>query len=1008
MKGLRRITSLILCLILITFACPFTLFAGAVDLSNEYRLTVDGAYVYGVPSNTSVAEFMTTVYSSATIQSAEEVSLSNTSEQYVGTGMILCYPTVKYIIVVDGDVDGNGVVNSLDYVKIKLHIKKTSLSGAYLLAADVDRDGNVTTTDYLSIKSSIKKISDLYSNYYLTDDEKQSVVLKEPTDSSLENTASIHFDSDTITTNGNGVSVVDNYAYITEGGDYLVTGSSDNAYIYVSAPTTAKVMLRLSGLTLTNTSGPAIYVEQCDTAYINLTEGTVNTLADGTTTSLLDKGALFSNDSLEITGAGTLYVTGNRQHAIASDDNILISNGNVTVKNAVKDAFHANDDITVNGGSVTVQNSAADALESEGTLNINGGSLTLTCAAGNALKAAGILNITSGTVNVLSSDNAIKGDAEVNISGGDFELNCTNNAIKSDLLVDVSGGNITINSTGDGIKSYSADLTSATGETRCSFTYDSLNGSIENGGCYIWTTGALSSSAVYWHVVVAESDGLGGYSVTQTLSYGNAKTVSVPTDGILLLTYCDHSNYAATCTIQPGDTITYNSSSKTVTVTTPSNYLGDVNITGGQLHITCGTDAIQAGEDVLINNNSSPLTSSSGIGSGSYNLYIVSAGGYNASFDSTAGSYKALKGDDSVTVQAGYIYASTPEDTISSDDTININGGNITVLSGRDGVAAVNALNIKGSSLNVTTNGGYSTSVSSSDSNSYKALKGTGSISISGGTLNLNSCDDAVHSNGACTISGGNFTIKTGDDAFHSDTTMTISGGDITVSSSYEGVEGLNIYLTGGTTRITASDDGINAAGGADSSGTGNNGPVRPGSSSSGSTSKYSLNVSGNAYIWMNVKGDGLDSNGNLTIGGGTVVVQQSGGGNSGFDADGTRLINGGLVIIADGGDMVELPATSSGQYSVSYKRSSQLSANTLLTLKNSSGTTIFTFKPTISYKHLLISCPEFTGGSSYSLYTGGSHSGTLTDGLYSGGSFSGGSTLKSFSLSSKVTSVSG
>lgn len=1008
MKVSKRFIGLILCLVLITSAFPFALLAGAVDLSNEYRLTVDGAYVYGVPEKTTVASLMATVYSSATIQSADKVTIDNASEQYVGTGMILCYPTVKYIIVVDGDVDGNGVVNTLDYIKIKLHLKGSSLIGAYLLAADLDRDGTVTSAEYLSVKSYIRKFTDIYSDYYLTDAEKEEVVLTEPTDASLENTASITFSGNTITTNGSGVSVVDNYAYITEGGDYTVTGSSDDAYIYISAPTTSKVMLRLAGVTLTNTAGPAIYAEQSDTVYLNLEDGAVNTFADGTTTTLADKGAIFSNDTLEITGSGTLYVTGNRQHAIVSDDNIIISNGNVTVKNAVKDAFHANDDITVTGGSITVQDTAADAFESEGTLNINGGSLTLTCAAGNALKAAGVLSVTEGTVNVLSSDNAIKGDAEVNISGGDFELNSTNNAIKSDLLVNVSGGNVLIDSTGDGLKSYSADLTSTSGETRCSFTYDSLNTSVATGGCYIWTTGSLSAEAVYWHVVVAESDGLGGYSVTQTLSYGNAKTVSVPTDGIMILVYCDHSNYSTVCTIQIGDTITYSTSSKTVTVTTAGNYLGDINITGGQLHITSGTDAMQAGGNIVINNTSSPKTSSSGIGSGSYNLYIVSAGGYNASFDSTAGSYKAFKGDDSVTIEAGYIYASTPEDTIRSDDTININGGNITVLSGRDGVAAVNALNIKGGTINVTTNGGYSTSVSSSDSNSYKALKGTGSISISGGTLNLNSTDDAVHSNGACTVSGGTFSIKTGDDAFHSDTTMSISGGDITISASYEGIEGLNINITGGTMRITSSDDGLNAAGGADGSGS-SGGPVRPGSSSSSSSSSsYSLNISGDAYIWMNASGDGLDSNGSLTISGGTIVVQQTGGGNAGIDADGTMLVNGGLLIVADGGSMVQTPSSSSSQYSVSYTRSSSISSGTLLTLKNSSGNAIFTFKSTISYKHLIVSCPEFSSGSTYYFYSGGSHSGTLTDGLYTGGSFSGGSSLKSFSLSSKVTSISG
>ena len=170
-----------------------------------------------------------------------------------------------------------------------------------------------------------------------------------------------------------------------------------------------------------------------------------------------------------------------------------------------------------------------------------------------------------------------------------------------------------------------------------------------------------------------------------------------------------------------------------------------------------------------------------------------------------------------------------------------------------------------------------------------------------------------------------------------------------------------------------------------------------------GDTSKYSLTIGGTAFVWISNSGDGVDSNGALTVSGGTLIVQQSGGGNSGLDADGTRLINGGLVIIVDGGDMIELPSTSSAQYV--FSTSVTGSANSLLAVKDSSGNTLFVFKPNKSYKHIMISTPDLKSGSTYSIYTGGSCTGTLTDGLYTGGTYSGGSLYKSITISSKVTS---
>ena len=97
--------------------------------------------------------------------------------------------------------------------------------------------------------------------------------------------------------------------------------------------------------------------------------------------------------------------------------------------------------------------------------------------------------------------------------------------------------------------------------------------------------------------------------------------------------------------------------------------------------------------------------------------------------------------------------------------------------------------------------------------------------------------------------------IATGDDGIHVDDTLTILSGTIQISESYEGLEGLHILVSGGEINRTAMDDGLNAAGGTDSSGFG--GPR--GNDMFGGASNGSIVISGGS-IYMNASGDGIDA----------------------------------------------------------------------------------------------------------------------------------------------------
>ena len=96
---------------------------------------------------------------------------------------------------------------------------------------------------------------------------------------------------------------------------------------------------------------------------------------------------------------------------------------------------------------------------------------------------------------------------------------------------------------------------------------------------------------------------------------------------------------------------------------------------------------------------------------------------------------------------------------------------------------------------------------------STKGIKAGGGMYLNGGTYQIDSADDSIHSNANITIADGTYTLATGDDGVHADDALIVNGGTITVTESYEGLEGLAVTINDGTIDITASDDGINTAG---------------------------------------------------------------------------------------------------------------------------------------------------------------------------------------------------
>lgn len=202
-----------------------------------------------------------------------------------------------------------------------------------------------------------------------------------------------------------------------------------------------------------------------------------------------------------------------------------------------------------------------------------------------------------------------------------------------------------------------------------------------------------------------------------------------------------------------------------------------------------------------------------------------------------------------------------------------------------------------------------------------------------------------------------------------------------TVKFAPEGIEGESIIeISGGTTIVSAPDDGINV-----------------------STTGGNLNISG-GFLYVKAQGDGLDSNGNITVSGGTVVVSQTGGGNSPIDCG-----DGSYSFKVTGTNATIFAMGSSDMFSESIP-SSTVSPMIYSTVLGSSSSSlgvngVIGVKSPQTYAAAILVSNSLTSGTSYDFVKGGTISGTEIEGtgVYFPASVSGTS-----SVSAKATTQGG
>lgn len=359
---------------------------------------------------------------------------------------------------------------------------------------------------------------------------------------------------------------------------------------------------------------------------------------------------------------------------------------------------------------------------------------------------------------------------------------------------------------------------------------------------------------------------------------------------------------------------------------------------------------------------------------------VITGGSINVTAASTA-----LSGKDSVKISGGSIDLTAGSNGIHATNSeeaekgiVSVTGGSISITSQGDAIQAENAMKIEDGELSLTTGGGsenaemktegmpfgngsVQSDTDSSTTVSAKALKAA-SIQIAGGSISIDSSDDAVHANGSAEISGGSITIKSGDDGIHADGVLTISGGSIDIQKSYEGIEGNSITVTDGTVNVIAADDGFNSAGGSDTGDTERSGR----DSFMQGDPNCNLTFAGGT-ITVSSEGDGLDSNGNLYVTGGVIYVSgPTNGGNGALDCGDqgcTIEITGGTIIAAGSVGMEVGFGETSTQYSVLHNFESAAAAGSEFTVTDSDGNVILSFTPEKNYQSVVFSSAELKEG---------------------------------------------
>ena len=293
---------------------------------------------------------------------------------------------------------------------------------------------------------------------------------------------------------------------------------------------------------------------------------------------------------------------------------------------------------------------------------------------------------------------------------------------------------------------------------------------------------------------------------------------------------------------------------------------------------------------------------------------------------------------------------------IGSDGIFYMNGGELYAKatgSGGKGVKADLEGYITGGKIRIITEGGLYYSNGSTESHNY-----------TGNTDNLPA---------AYTSSPKGMKIGTKEEDGTTTTTygvLQISGGDIMIRTSGNNAEGIEskgtFDVNGGTVMVYAHDDALNSTG--------------------------DMTFTGGTVVAVGTNNDAIDANGNMNIKGGTIIACGANGAEAGIDINEQKklYITGGYLFAIGGRVDGNLGSTTQGIITTT----GSVSANSTVGISNSSKT-LYTFTmPPVTYSSnntIIISTPDLTSGSSYTVKTSSTSTTATASNTISSGGMGGG-----------------
>ncbi len=853
--------------------------------------------------------------------------------------------------------------------------------GGNYTAYDIDAEEMTYADGTLTIKGTTYQLADIDSITFALPDAEEDTTEQVVADTVYvtysQTSATVSPSVSGITASVSGADVTLVNANTDREMCFVLSGaSSSGSFLYSGS---LKTTIRLAGLTLTGSSAEAINIQCGKRIALELADGTENTLTDASSDGG-QKAAFYTKGHLEISGGGTLNLTGNIKHAISSKEYMLVKRtaGTIVVTSSAADAIHAGQYFKMNGGTIRATNVKGDGIQAEATgdegdeldgqMIINGGTINLSLTGQDvaALKSDSLMTIADGIITLQSTGSAAKGiksKTDLNITGGTFVIKQSGDyiiedgspsyttAIKASGNLTISGGQFTITNSAVAGRGLSADGVITVNEDNASTLLNITNtgkGEALDTSKTVESddTGTTEASyRVYVYVPTSSGGGMGpggqGNSAWSTVYLYDASDDS------------QVAQLSSTVTVTTGytsRTFYYYDFKKSNTGT---YYFGSTYTSGG---------GWGGGTTYTLKSTTFP-----GPTSGSAYFYTMSS---NYSTSGTTRTYTLTDATQTyagATISAG---SSSSDDYvtakgISGDSNVLLEAGTITIAMSGQGGKGIKA----DQAFLMGRSGGSGPTLTVSTTGSKLGSSSQGGGGWGGQQTSSGSSAKAIKAQGA----------------------VTLYGGALTVTTATDGAEGLesktSVDIQGGQHYIKAYDDCINSAG-----------PIQ---------------FNGGITVCWSTGNDAVDSNygrtGAIVIGNGTAFAYTSKGApEEGFDCDNNSYIQitgTGIGLSAGasqggGGSSSTISGAKQGYTFITNSVSYQ--SGRYYTVADASGNNLFTysFPTSLSSSLSLLTATGMKSGSTYTIKystTAPTDATTQFQGLYLGSSHTGTTSVTSF-----------